>query len=160
MLESLFEEVDDDHVEESKRLSDLWGQEKKLQRLKFDYFQGQVPVKDFARNLNKYPAAKVLAADSQYEHLNPETIYNYLVELANPLNMVILIGDSDFTYEKGSDQTEFLENKLVDQRSDLYNLDYSVADISEANLRFMGQSLNSKNVQIKGEHSETTSLNL
>jgi len=102
MLETLFEEVDDQHVEESELLSNLWHQEKRIARLKFDYFSTTVPVKDFARNLNKFPAAKVLAADTQYEHLNPETIYNYVVDLANPMNMLILIGDSDFSYKSGS----------------------------------------------------------
>lgn len=50
----------------------------------------------FARNLNKFPASKILAVDYLYEKLNPEVIYDYLVDLANPTKMVILIGDSDF----------------------------------------------------------------
>jgi len=44
MLETLFEEVDDMHVEESKTLSSLWNEEKEIQKLKFNYFASSVPV--------------------------------------------------------------------------------------------------------------------
>jgi len=48
--------------------------------------------------LNTFPPSEVLTADFLYKHFDDKIIYNYLKNLINPKNMIILIGDSEYKY--------------------------------------------------------------
>lgn len=49
-----------------------------------------------SHNLLAYEPKHMLSADFLYENYNPELIYNYLVDLMNPLNLVVMVGDKEF----------------------------------------------------------------
>lgn len=42
----------------------------------------------------------MLSADFLYESYNPELIYNYLADLINPMNLVVLVGDKEFKLDE------------------------------------------------------------
>ena len=47
-------------------------------------------MKKIAHNLNYYDYKEAISIDFLYEEFNPEIIYNYLSDLVNPSNLVIL----------------------------------------------------------------------
>lgn len=51
-----------------------------------------------SHNLNTFPPENVLNAEIIFEDYQPTLIYNYLADLMNPNNMVILIGDDGYQF--------------------------------------------------------------
>ena len=53
-----------------------------------------------SNNINTFPPEEVLSADFIYKEFDGKIIYDYLSNLMNPGNMLILIGDSEYKFNE------------------------------------------------------------
>lgn len=51
-----------------------------------------------SHNLNTYPPSEVFSADYLIQEFDYKIIYNYITDLLNPGNLMILVGSDEYIY--------------------------------------------------------------
>lgn len=74
----------------------MWGEHQMLGDIEFRFLEDSSSNKNsdifhLSHNLNTYKPEEILSADYLYQDYDGLVIYNYLMELLNPGNMIILI---------------------------------------------------------------------
>lgn len=100
------------------------------------------PLK-LAHNLNVYPVEDVLSAPFVYGKYDPNVIHSFLTQLANPANVLAMVGSNEYEYSSyaysGGSEEDFLNSLDLDTSDPLYRLEYSVRalrDIKKTRFHF------------------------
>lgn len=93
-----------DDVQPSGLLADMWAEKQALADIGFRFLEDSPSsphsnIFHLSHNLNTYRAEEVLSADYLFKEYDGLLIYDYLIDLLNPNNMVIMIGDESYHYK-------------------------------------------------------------
>ncbi|KAM3136308.1 hypothetical protein pb186bvf_011607 [Paramecium bursaria] len=148
MMDEFFTEIDSNEVIQTPYLENLWTQYKQLSLAQFNYLDknNQPAVQKLSHNLNTFDYKDVFSIDFLYEEFDPTNIYNYLAELVNPSNMLILHGNQNF--------------KNLLHKSALYRLEYQIDPISDEQITYLTSAILTKNVKINNSKKQQLPLTL
>jgi len=85
-------------------LHDMWAEKQALADIGFRFLEDSASsphsnIFHLSHNLNTYPPEEVLSADYLFKDYDGLIVYDYLTDLLDPTNMVIMIGDETYTFK-------------------------------------------------------------
>lgn len=109
MMTQFFEPTTDDDVKPTTLLYDMWAEKQALADIGFRFLEDSPSsphsnIFHLSHNLNSYRPEEVLSADFLFKEYDGLLIYDYLTDLLDPRNMVILIGDETYGYKETTDK--------------------------------------------------------
>ncbi|CAD8135109.1 unnamed protein product [Paramecium pentaurelia] len=129
---------DDDYINQ------LFKEQSKISKLNFNYLTQQLDTSTIAKILNRQKPKEVLSSEFIIDTLDKELILNYIGQLKNTQNLIILIGNHQYSYtdEKADaikSNKEFLQDKLLHEKNNLYRLVYSKQKFDEHFINFISK---------------------
>ncbi len=100
MLDKFFIE-ENEEIEPSHFLEQLWEEKKSLGKIAFKYLEESADSSNIfhiSHNLNTFPAGEVLSADYLIEEFEPRVIYDYIIDMLDPGNLMILVGNDEYIF--------------------------------------------------------------
>lgn len=83
-------------MEPTETLKAAYENKKNMENVQFKYMEKDIDIFKLSHNLNTYPPKYVLNAELIFKEYKPKVIFNYLAELINPDNMLIMVGDDNY----------------------------------------------------------------
>ncbi|CAD8081384.1 unnamed protein product [Paramecium primaurelia] len=145
-------------------LEETYKTKKAMSDVQFKFLEKDIDIFKLSHNLNTFPPKYVLNAETSYFKYDPQCIYNYLADLMNPNNMLIMIGDDGYKLVQEEIESEelkasflafqqpstlllqqnaaisdidFIKQSELQFSNDLYHIQYDVKQLDRDSLDFM-----------------------
>ncbi|CAK60147.1 unnamed protein product (macronuclear) [Paramecium tetraurelia] len=129
-------------LKDERYLEEIFKEQSQISKISFEYKEGPQEISSIAHNLNRYEPAEVLSSSFIMDVFDKDLIFKYISELKRTDNLLILIGDDEYQLTdntlKQSNQ-EFLKDKRLDKRSEIYRLEYATQKMTQDSIQFITQ---------------------
>ncbi|CAD8204068.1 unnamed protein product [Paramecium octaurelia] len=123
-------------------LEEIFKEQSQISKINFEYMQGPQEISNIAQNLNRHGPAEVLSSGFIMDVFDRDLIFKYISELKRTDNLLILIGDDEYQLTGDSlkqNNQEFLKDKRLDKRSEIYRLEYATQKMTQDSIQFITQ---------------------
>ncbi|CAD8138831.1 unnamed protein product [Paramecium octaurelia] len=131
-------------LSDDEYINQVFKEQSKISKLNFNYLTQQLDTSTMAKVLNRQKPKEVLSSEFIIETLDKDLILDYIGQLKNTQNLIVLIGDHQYFYtnEKEDDNKnnkQFLQDKQLYEKNNLYRLVYSKQKFDEHFINFISK---------------------
>ncbi|CAD8053672.1 unnamed protein product [Paramecium sonneborni] len=129
-------------LQDDEYINQTFKEQSKISKLNFNYLTEQLDTSTMARILNRQKPQEVLSSEFIIDNLDKDLILDYIQQLMNTQNLIILIGSNQYSYqnEKVDDNQsnkQFLQDKVLNEKNNLYRIVYSKLKFDEHFINFI-----------------------